>query len=58
MIGFRQSRLAMLIDIALLPLGFFRAVLLAGLRAAVNDLLAFPSYVRKNWPGRHWISKD
>lgn len=57
MSGFRRSRVAMLIDLALLPLGIVKGVLLGGVPAVCEELRRWPRDFVRNWRAAGWISE-
>lgn len=52
---FRQSRVALLIDLALLPLSTVGAILRAGVPAVCREVRNYPKYFANNWKGASWL---
>jgi len=52
---FRESRIAILIDLLLLPVLIPVGILIGGIPDAWQELKNLPSSLKTNWKGRHWI---
>lgn len=57
MSGFRRSRIAMLIDLILLPIGIIKGVLIGGVPAVCQELKRLPKDFVNNWKGRGWFAE-
>jgi hypothetical protein len=55
---FRGSRIAMLIDAALLPLGILKGILIGGVPSVYQELREWPNYFFREWRNRGWISES
>ena len=52
---FRQSRVAMLIDLALMPFLIPYSILAHGLPDVWRELRKYPKNFRDDWKGRGWM---
>jgi DNA-directed RNA polymerase subunit RPC12/RpoP len=55
MSGFRQSRVAMILDVVLLPIGIVKGILVGGIHDMYRELVEMPSRFRSNWRVAGWF---
>ena len=54
--SFRQSRVALILDLALLPLGVVIGILRGGVPAVMRELMDYHRHFKRHWNETGWIS--
>lgn len=54
--SFRQSRVALILDLALLPLGVVIGILRGGVPDVVRELMDYPRSFKTHWNETGWFS--